>query len=46
VFEDGACTRVDEAEVMAEAQARANDLIRRAGLEPLRKPWRRDQAST
>ena len=41
VYENGACTRVDEAEVMAEAQARAEDLIRRAGLEGLREPWRR-----
>ncbi len=41
VYENGACTRVDEAEVMAEAQARAEDLVRRAGLEGLREPWRR-----
>jgi 5-methylthioadenosine/S-adenosylhomocysteine deaminase len=41
VYQDGACTRVDEAEVMAEAQARAGDLVRRAGLDGLREPWRR-----
>jgi 5-methylthioadenosine/S-adenosylhomocysteine deaminase len=44
VYENGACTRVDETEVMAEAQARANDLVRRAGLAPLREPWRRPPA--
>jgi 5-methylthioadenosine/S-adenosylhomocysteine deaminase len=44
VYQDGACTRVDEAEVMAEAQARAGDLVRRAGLESLREPWRRTPA--
>lgn len=40
VYQDGACTRVDEADVMAEARARAGDLVRRAGLEGLREPWR------
>jgi 5-methylthioadenosine/S-adenosylhomocysteine deaminase len=40
IYENGACTRVDEAAVMAEAQARAEDLVRRAGLEGLRQPWR------
>jgi 5-methylthioadenosine/S-adenosylhomocysteine deaminase len=40
IYEDGACTRVDEAEVMAEAQARAEDVVRRAGLDDLRQPWR------
>jgi 5-methylthioadenosine/S-adenosylhomocysteine deaminase len=40
VYENGACTRVDEAEVMSEAQARAEDLVRRAGLDGLRAPWR------
>jgi 5-methylthioadenosine/S-adenosylhomocysteine deaminase len=32
VFEDGRCTRVDEAAVMEEAQARGKELIERAGL--------------
>ncbi len=41
IYEGGRCTRVDEAEVMAEAQARAEELIRRAGLERLRIQWRR-----
>jgi 5-methylthioadenosine/S-adenosylhomocysteine deaminase len=44
VYENGACTRVDQAEVMAEAQGRAADLVRRAGLEGLREPWRRTPA--
>ena len=40
VYEDGRCTRVDEAEVMAEAQARSDELTERAGLSKLRAPWR------
>jgi 5-methylthioadenosine/S-adenosylhomocysteine deaminase len=40
VYQDGRCTLVDEAEVMAEAQARAEDLVERAGLQSLRVPWR------
>jgi 5-methylthioadenosine/S-adenosylhomocysteine deaminase len=39
VYEDGRATRVDEAEVMAEAQARADELVERAGLSGLRTPW-------
>jgi 5-methylthioadenosine/S-adenosylhomocysteine deaminase len=39
VYENGSCTRVDEAEVMAEAQAAADALMARAGLERLRAPW-------
>jgi 5-methylthioadenosine/S-adenosylhomocysteine deaminase len=39
VYENGSCTRVDEAEVMAAAQAAADALMVRAGLEPLRAPW-------
>lgn len=38
-YENGSCTRVDEAEVMAEAQAAADALMVRAGLERLRAPW-------
>ena len=34
-YENGASTKVDEAEVIAEAQARSRDLIQRAGLQPL-----------
>jgi 5-methylthioadenosine/S-adenosylhomocysteine deaminase len=41
VYENGKCTRVDEAEVMAEAQARARELVIRAGMEHLLEPWRR-----
>jgi hypothetical protein len=38
--ENGRCTMVDEEEVMREAQARAEDLIDRAGLHGLLTPWR------
>ena len=40
VFEDGRCTMVDEADVIAEANGRAADLVARAGLTPLLEPWR------
>ena len=40
VFEDGHCTKVDEAEVIEEANGRAADLVVRAGLGPLLEPWR------
>ena len=39
VYENGASTKVDEAEVIAEAQARSRDLIQRAGLQPLLSAW-------
>ena len=39
-MENGRCTMVDEEEVMREAQARAEDLIDRAGLHGLLTPWR------
>jgi 5-methylthioadenosine/S-adenosylhomocysteine deaminase len=39
VYENGSCTRVDEAEVMAEAQSAADALLERAGLQFLRAPW-------
>jgi 5-methylthioadenosine/S-adenosylhomocysteine deaminase len=45
IYENGACTRVDEAAVLAEAQARAEDVVRRAGLEGLRPPRRPCDAS-
>ncbi len=41
VYENGACTRVDEALVMADAQAAADALVTRAGLQSLRTPWAR-----
>jgi 5-methylthioadenosine/S-adenosylhomocysteine deaminase len=41
VYRDGACTRVEEAEVVAEAQARARELVDRAGIGDLLVPWRR-----
>jgi 5-methylthioadenosine/S-adenosylhomocysteine deaminase len=40
VYEDGSCTLVDEASIMDEAQARADEICERAGLEKLRVPWR------
>ena len=39
-MENGRCTMVDEDEVMREAQARAENLIDRAGLHGLLTPWR------
>jgi 5-methylthioadenosine/S-adenosylhomocysteine deaminase len=41
IVEDGRSTTVDESEVRAEAQAHAEALIERAGLDGLRVPWRR-----
>jgi 5-methylthioadenosine/S-adenosylhomocysteine deaminase len=41
IYEDGRCTKVDEAAVTAEAQARAAELVERAGLAGLKVPWRR-----
>jgi 5-methylthioadenosine/S-adenosylhomocysteine deaminase len=40
IYEDGRCIRVNEEAVMAEAQARAGELIARAGFSDLQKPWR------
>jgi 5-methylthioadenosine/S-adenosylhomocysteine deaminase len=40
VYEEGRCTMVDEAGVMAEAQARSEELLERAGLQDLALPWR------
>ena len=40
IFENGHCTRVDEAAVVEEASGRAADLVSRAGLAPLLEPWR------
>lgn len=41
VVENGRSTTVDEDEVRKEAQARADELIERRGLDGLRAPWRR-----
>ena len=41
VVEDGHSTRVDEQRVIAEAQAAAEGLVVRCGLDKLRAPWRR-----
>ncbi len=41
IYEDGRCTKVEEEAILAEADARADELILRAGLEGLRVPWRR-----
>jgi 5-methylthioadenosine/S-adenosylhomocysteine deaminase len=46
VFEDGRSTNADEDEVMAEAQARAHELVARAGLEALLVPWRRGESAS
>ncbi len=40
IYENGASTRVDEAEVIAEARARSAELIDRAGLHSLLTPWK------
>jgi 5-methylthioadenosine/S-adenosylhomocysteine deaminase len=40
VVEGGHSTKVDEDRVMAEAQAKADDLVERCGLGSLRVPWR------
>ena len=39
IYENGRCTKVDEDEVMDEAQVRANELVERAGLSRLRTAW-------
>jgi 5-methylthioadenosine/S-adenosylhomocysteine deaminase len=39
IYENGASTRVDEGEVIAEAQARSAELIERAGITSLLVPW-------
>jgi 5-methylthioadenosine/S-adenosylhomocysteine deaminase len=41
VYEDGRCTKIDEAAVMEEAQRRAAELVARAGMGSLLTPWRR-----
>ena len=40
IYENGASTKVDEGEVIAEARARSAELIERAGLHGLLSPWR------
>ncbi|MDJ0924719.1 MAG: amidohydrolase [Acidimicrobiia bacterium] len=42
IYENGHCTLVDERAIMEEAQRRSEELIARAGLEPLLQPWRTD----
>lgn len=44
VFEDGRCPLVDEAAILEEAQARAHEVVDRAGLQALRVPWRRSRS--
>jgi len=48
VYENGRCTKVDEADVMEEAQWRAQELVTRAGMKDLLIPWRpaRSQGAT
>jgi 5-methylthioadenosine/S-adenosylhomocysteine deaminase len=41
VVEDGRSTTVDEEQVMADAQQRADELVERCGLGGLKVPWRR-----
>ena len=41
VVEGGHSTTIDEEAVMADAQQRADELVRRCGLDGLRVPWRR-----
>jgi 5-methylthioadenosine/S-adenosylhomocysteine deaminase len=40
VVEEGRCALVDEGGVVEEARGRAEDLVRRSGIEALREPWR------
>ena len=40
IYENGAAVKVDEGEVIAEARARSAELIDRAGLQGLLRPWR------
>ena len=40
IYENGSSTKVDEAEVVAEARARSAELIEKAGLHGLLVPWR------
>ncbi len=39
IYEDGRCTRVEEEEVMREAQERAAHLVKRAKFDHLSVPW-------
>jgi 5-methylthioadenosine/S-adenosylhomocysteine deaminase len=41
VYEDGRCVFVDEAELIREADARAKELVERAGMTGLTSPWHR-----
>ena len=40
IVENGRCTRINEADVIEEAEERARQLVTRAGLESLCTPWR------
>ena len=46
IYENGASTKVDEAEVIAEARARSAELIARAALHDLLVPWRSREAGS
>ncbi len=41
VYEDGRCVLVDEQELLEEADARAAELVERAGMSALTSPWHR-----
>ena len=40
IVENGRCTRINESDVIEEAEERARQLVTRAGLESLCTPWR------
>ena len=40
IVENGHCTKINEADIIEEAEDRARQLVARAGLEPLCTPWR------
>jgi 5-methylthioadenosine/S-adenosylhomocysteine deaminase len=43
VYEDGQCLFVDEEELIREADARAGELVERAGMTGLTSPWHRSE---
>jgi 5-methylthioadenosine/S-adenosylhomocysteine deaminase len=43
VYEDGRCLFVDEEELIREADARARELVERAGMTGLTSPWHRSE---
>jgi hypothetical protein len=41
IYENGRCVLVDEGELLDEADARAAELVERAGMSALTSPWHR-----